>query len=149
MKRKYNYRSLRWFVALLREQVCKPGIFISPWEESGYGGVLRLKISLDFEAFEKVPQNHLISALLSIGIRCHVIYWIKCCLNNRRQSVVFNGASSPLGDMPNGVTQGSVLGSLLFKMFINDLDHFGLSYNKKYADGIKLGRKVQFHLEIQ
>ena len=66
-----------------------------------------------------------------------------------RQHVVINGASSSWENVISGVPQGSVLGPLLFFIYINDIDTDLFSKIYKCADDTKIGRAVATEDEIQ
>lgn len=79
-------------------------------------------IFLDFsKAFDVVPHQNLITKLLAIGIEQKVVAWIASYLSNRRQCVTINGCLSKELAVHSGVPQGSVLGPLLFLVYINDI----------------------------
>jgi hypothetical protein len=102
-------------------------------------------IYLDFaKAFDKVPRQRLMNKVRAHGIRGPLLAWINEWLTGRRQRVVLNGKFSSWEDVLSGVPQGSVLGPLLFIIFINDLDASAAAADiiKKFADDTKLGQDV-------
>ena len=100
-------------------------------------------IYLDFQkAFDTVPHQRLIQKLSSFGIHGKVLQWIKDFLKDRTQ-VVLNGKKSNTIPVKSGVPQGSVLGPILFTMFVNDLPSVVSSPVYMFADDTKIFRVVR------
>ena len=100
-------------------------------------------IYLDFQkAFDKVPHQRLLLKLKAHGIGDSITDWIEQWLTDRRQRVVVDGEVSNWKSVLSGVPQGSVLGPILFLIYINDLDESITSNVLKFADDTKLFRKV-------
>ena len=100
-------------------------------------------IFLDFaKAFDKVPHERLLLKVKSLGVDGKILGWIKDWLSNRKQSVVLNGSNSKWRPVLSGVPQGSVLGPLLFIIYVNDMDSAITSEISKFADDTKVYRKA-------
>lgn len=92
-------------------------------------------ILLDFsKAFDKVNHLKLLYKLHQHGIQNNTLQWVKSFLIGRRQSVLVNGEKSDEVPVTSGVPQGSVLGPLLFLLYINDLPENIISQVRLFAD---------------
>ena len=100
-------------------------------------------IYLDFrKAFDTVPHKRLLNKLYSYGIRGKIHLWIANFLSNREQSVKIGGSMSNKSQVTSGIPQGSVLGPILFLIFINDLPDIVSSAVKLFADDTKVYREI-------
>jgi hypothetical protein len=107
-------------------------------------------IYLDFsKAFDKVPHERLFRKLLAHGIGGKILEWVRKWLTGRRQKVGVNKTYSGWENVISGVPQGSVLGPLLFLIYINDLDVGIDSKLVKFADDTKLCRGVATEQEVE
>ena len=101
-------------------------------------------IYLDFQkAFDKVPHQRLLLKLKSHGMENSIINWIEQWLNDRRQRVVVDGEVSSWKPVLSGVPQGSVLGPILFLVYIHYLEEGVTGNILKFADDTKLFRKTK------
>ena len=103
-----------------------------------------LVIYLDFQkALDKVPIQRLIIKLKSHGMGHSIINWIEQWLTDRKQRVVVDGEASSWKSVLSGVPQGSVLGPMLFLVYIDDLEEGVTGNILSFADDTKLFRKTK------
>ena len=90
------------------------------------------------KAFDKVSHKGLLIKLEGLGVRGPILEWFKSYLRGRMQRVVLDGACSSWRDILAGVPQGSLLGPLLFLIYINDLLKKIVCHKHCYADDLML-----------
>ena len=86
------------------------------------------------KAFDTVDHNILFKKLEGLGVRGLALQWFKNYLSDRKQFVFLDGKSSLLKSILLGVPQGSILGPLLFLVYINDLPEASLLRFLLFAD---------------
>ena len=97
-------------------------------------------IYTDFaKAFDSVPHERLFVKLACLGIQGDILGWIKSFLRGRTQCVNVDGEQSGWCDVLSGIPQGSVIGPILFVVFINDMpEEVKFNMCKLFADDCKL-----------
>ena len=90
------------------------------------------------KAFDTVPHLRLLCQVESFGITGNMLQWIKSFLSNRQQKVMANGTESSWSPVISGIPQGSIMGPVLFTLFVNDLPGKISSIISMFADDTKL-----------
>ena len=103
------------------------------------------------KAFDSVPHSSLLNCLLQLGFSQHIVSWLSSYLNSRKQQVNVNGSVSSSVDVISGVPQGSVLGPILFTLYINGVTEIKLSDNTfltLFADDMSLTKIIHTDNDI-
>ncbi len=117
---------------------------LNDWTNSIENDVYTDCIYLDYQkAFDTVPHKRLMSKLTAYNCHSKVNNWIEYYLADRKQYVEINGMKSGWEKVSSGIPQGSVLGPLLFLLYINDLPDNVSSNIYMYADDTKIYREIK------
>ena len=102
-------------------------------------------IYLDYaKAFDKVDHSLLLEKIHAYGIRGKLFAWLTMYLQNRTQTVTINGAKSDPASVKSGVPQGTVLGPVLFILYLNDLTKcIKHSVISSFADDTRLQKEIK------
>ena len=108
------------------------------------GGQGQTDVIMDFtKAFDKVPHRRLLYKLDYYGIRGSTHKWISSWLSERSQKVVLDGEASDPVSVLSGVPKGSVLGPVIFLIFIDDIPENIRSSLRLFADDCVLYRNIK------
>ena len=117
--------------------------YLDGWTKAIDNGLPVDTLYLDLQkAFDSVSHKRLIIKSDRLGITGNLLRWIKNFLSERKQRVVLNGISSDWTDVISGVPQGSVLGPILFILYVNDLPDKVKSYCEIFADDTKVYKEI-------
>ena len=101
-------------------------------------------VLLDFsKAFDRVPHQRLLLKLKHYGVRGNILSWIEDFLSARTQEIIIEGSKPSPSPVMSGVPQGTVLGPLLFLVYINDMPECVKSEIKLFVDDSLLYRRIQ------
>ena len=107
-------------------------------------GVQNDIIFLDFsKAFHKVLHNLLLHKLKTFGFNNKLLNWFTDYLSERSQTVIVEGKQSENLPVTSGVPQGSILGPLIFILYVNDISDGCSSTVSSFADDVKIFRKIK------
>ena len=99
------------------------------------------------KAFDKVPHVRLMNKVRAHGVHGVISNWIENWLKGRKQRVCIRGEGSTWLEVISGVPQGSVIGPILFLIFINDMDCGIINWLLEFAVDAKLFGKIQSDMD--
>ena len=142
-KHQHGFRKYRSCETQLTELMCDISQKIDEGKEVD-------AIFLDFsKAFDKVDHMKLLYKLDKIGVNRQVRNWVQSLLVGRSQTVVVDGFESSSCPVTSGVPQGSVIGPILFLIYINDLPDSVLSRTRLFADDTVIYNTSDNHQQLQ
>jgi len=101
------------------------------------------------KAFDSVPHNCLMTKIQGCGISGRLLAWLHDFLMGRKQKVVLNNCASEWSCVTSGVPQGSVLGLLLFNVYVCDMPSCVNSALLQFADDVKMFRVIRNQQDFQ
>jgi hypothetical protein len=115
--------------------------------DAGYGLDV---LYLDYQkAFDTVPHQRLMVKLKWYGVDKSLLRWISEFVGRREMRVVVGGVGLYWGPVSSGIPQGSILGPLLFVLYVNELPSLMKSRVKLFADDTKLWRSIKSNQDAQ
>ena len=119
-------------------------LVLDHWTEILDNGGSIDSVYMDFmKAFDKVPHRRLIKKMKHYGIGEKTLNWVQDFLSNRKQKVSVNGMDSTTHNVTSGIPQGSVLGPILFVIYINDMPDCVAATAYLFADDTKLYKEIK------
>lgn len=116
---------------------------LDDWTKTRNSSTPTVVIFLDLaKAFDSVPHERLLLKLNRYGIGGNLLLWLRNFLTNRKQRVVIRGTSSEWSPVISGTPQGTILGPILFLIYINDITANVKSKIKIFADDTKIYREM-------
>ena len=142
----YPLSDCQWGFRSDRSTVSALLLTIHHWLELMESGKDVCAVFLDYrKAFDSVPHTPLMAKMQSIGLHANLLAWLWDYLTSRKQQVVVDGATSNQVSVVSGVPQGSVLGPLLFSIYINSISEVDVSphsHSVLYCDDVLLYRGI-------